>query len=77
MKKIEFLIDVPDKYTKEAYKKGQIKEFEDERAEEILNTRQRNGQPYAKEIKEEIIETATKKVESEKAMKKTTRKKRI
>ena len=33
MKKIKFLVNVPDKYTKEEYKKGQVKEFEDARAD--------------------------------------------
>ncbi len=72
MKKIRFLVDVPDKYTREEYKKGQEKEFEDKRAEEILKARRANGQPYA-ELVEEIkeIETATKKVKAETAVKKT------
>lgn len=72
MKTIKFLVDVPDKYTKEQYKKGQVKEFEDERAEEILKARRSNGQAYA-ELIEEIkeIETAAKKVKTETATKKT------
>lgn len=72
MKKIRFLVDVPDKYTREEYKKGQEKEFEDKRAEEILKARRANKQPYA-ELVEEIkeIETATKKVKAETAVKKT------
>lgn len=72
MKKIKFLVDVPDKYTREEYKKGQEKEFEDKRAEEILKARRTNGQAYA-ELVEEIkeIETATKKVKAETAVKKT------
>lgn len=72
MKKIKFLIDVPDKYTKELYKKGQEKEFENNRADEILAATQSNGQPYAVEIKE--IETAVKETKKEKAVKKTTKK---
>lgn len=72
MKKIRFLVDVPDKYTREEYKEGQEKEFEDKRAEEILKARRTNGQAYA-ELVEEIkeIETATKKVKAETAVRKT------
>lgn len=70
--KIKFLVDVPDKYTKENYKKGQVKEFEDKRAKEILMARQGNGQPYAEEVVE--IETAVKEVKTEKAVKKVTKK---
>lgn len=72
--KIKFLVDISDKYTKEEYRKGQVKEFEDERAIEILSAKQPNGQPYAEEVKEEIVETATKKVNTEKAIKRTTKK---
>ena len=61
MKKIKFLVDVPDKYTREEYKKGQVKEFEDKRAEEILAAKQSSGEPYAVLIKEEEVETAVKK----------------
>lgn len=50
--KIKFLVDVPDKYTKEQYKKGQVKEFEDNRAKEILSAKRSNGQAYAEEVKE-------------------------
>lgn len=70
--KIKFLVNVPDKYTKEEYKKGQVKEFEDKRAKEILSAKQPNGQPYAEEVKE--IEVAKKEVKVEKAVKKTTKK---
>lgn len=72
MKKIKFLVNIPDKYTREEYKKGQEKEFENERADEILKARRANGQPYA-ELVEEIkeIETATKKVKAETAVRKT------
>lgn len=73
MKKLEFLVDVPDKYTKEMYTKGQVKEFEDKRAEEILSKKRANGQAYAREVIEEI-ETATKKVKAETAVKKTRKK---
>ena len=72
--KIKFLVSVPDKYTREMYKKGQVKEFTEDRAKEILSARQPNGNPYAEEVKEEVIETATKKVKTEKAVKKTTKK---
>ena len=40
MKKIRFLVNVPDKYTKEQYTKGQVKEFEDARADEILSLKE-------------------------------------
>ena len=73
MKKLEFLVDVPDKYTKEMYKKGHIKEFNNKRAEEILSKKRANGEAYAKEIIEEV-ETATKKIEAETAVKKTRKK---
>lgn len=73
MKKIEFLVDVPDKYTKEMYTKGQVREFEDKRAEEILSKKRNNGEAYAREIKE--VETATTKVKAETAVKKTRKKK--
>ena len=72
--KIRFLVNVLDKYTKEEYKKGQVKEFEDKRAMEILSAKQSNGQPYAEEVKEEVIEVAKKEVKTEKAVKKTKKK---
>lgn len=72
MKKIKFLVNVPDKYTREEYKEGQEKEFEDKRAEEILKARRANGQAYAELVGEtKEIETATKKVKAETAVKKT------
>ena len=77
MKKIRFLVNVPDKYTKEQYIKGQIKEFEDARANEILSAKRANGEKYAEEVKEEVIETATKKVKAETAVKKTRKVKSI
>lgn len=73
MIKLKFLVDVPDKYTKEQYKKGQEKEFNNKRAEEILLAKQKDGQPYVIEIKEEV-ETATKNINTEKAVKKRTTK---
>ena len=76
MKKLEFLVDVPDKYTKEMYKKGQVKEFDNKRAEEILSKKRSAGEAYAREVVEEI-ETATKKVKVETAVKKTRKVKSI
>ena len=75
MKKLKFLIDVPDKYTKEIYRKGQIKEFDNKRADEILSKKRENGQFYAELIEEiEEIETAIEKVKKETAVKKTRKK---
>lgn len=74
MKKLKFLVNVPDKYTGEKYEKGQIKEFNNKRAEEILNTKRANGESYAILIEEEI-ETATVKPKAEKAVKRTRKKK--
>lgn len=74
MKKLEFLVDVPDKYTGEMYKKGQVKEFNNKRTEEILSKKRSNGEAYAREVIEEV-ETATKKVKAETAIKKTRKKK--
>lgn len=72
MKKIKFLVNVPDKYTREEYKEGQVKQFNNKRAEEILKARRSNGQAYAELIEEvKEIETATKKVKVETATKKT------
>lgn len=70
--KIKFLVNTYDKYTGEQYKKGQVKDFEDKRAKEILSAKQPNGQPYAEEVKE--IEVAKKEIKTEKAVKKTTKK---
>ena len=67
MKKIRFLANVHDKYTQEKYVKGQEKEFNNERADEILKTR------YAELVEE--VDTATKKVKAETAVKKTRKKK--
>lgn len=67
MKRIRFLANVHDKYTQEKYVKGQEKEFNNERADEILKTR------YAELVEE--VETATKKVKTETAVKKTRKKK--
>ena len=73
MKKIKFLVDVPDKYTKEIYKNGQVVEFNDKRADEILSKKRANGEAYAREIVEEV-ETATVKAKTETAVKKTRKK---
>ena len=74
MKTLKFLVNVPDKYTGEQYKKGQVKEFEDKRAEEILNAKQSNGKPYVEEVNIQEVETATKEVKTEKAVKKIIKK---
>jgi len=67
MKKLKFLVNVPDKYTKEMYEEGQVKEFEDDRADEILLAKRSNGEAYAEEVKEEKpIEEAVKEVEPKK-----------
>ena len=70
MKKLKFLIQVPDKNTKEEYKAGQIVKFEDKRANEILAARLTNGECYAIEIKEVEKETTKKMVNKETAIKK-------
>lgn len=75
MKRIKFLVDVPDKYNKEQYKRNQVKKFEDKRADEILKARRANGTPYAVLVEE--VETATKKVKAETAVKKTRKVKSI
>ena len=72
MKKLRFLESTYDKYTYVDYKKGDIIEVKDKRAEEILNARTREGKPYAEIVEE--VETATKKIKIETAVKKTTRK---
>lgn len=73
MKKLKFLVDTHDKYTKEKIKEGDVKEYNDERAKEILAARRGEGKPYAIEVKTDKVETATKKVKSETAIKKTTK----
>lgn len=80
MKKIKFLVNVKDKNTGELYKTNDIKEFEDARADEILNKKRANGTHYAELVVEETVETtaevetATKTVEAETAVKKTAKK---
>lgn len=67
MKKLKFLKNVSDKYTNEKYEEGQIKEFNNQRAEEILKTKKAV-------LVEELVETATKKEKTEIAAKKTRKK---
>lgn len=80
MKKIKFLVKVKDKKTGEIYNVGDIREFKDERADEILNKKRANGTHYAELIIEEKVETtaevetATKTVKAETATKKTIKK---
>lgn len=63
MKKLEFLITVPDKYTKETYEAGKVYEFEDKRADEILSARTPvTKEPYAKEFVDNVdivVDTVT------------------
>ncbi len=55
--KLKFLITVPDKYTKEVYEAGQVYEFDDKRAEEILKARTPvTKEPYAEEVVEPKVE---------------------
>lgn len=71
MKRLKFLIQVTDKNTKEEYQEGQIVEFEDKRANEILEARLTSGEHYAIEVEEVEKEIAKKVVNKETAMKKT------
>ena len=77
MKKLKFLISVPDKYTRIQYEAGQVYEFEDTRAEEILKARTAvTHEPYAVEVVENvenIVETeqVTEQVEKPKRKRKT------
>lgn len=73
MKKLKFLIDIQDKYTGEKYKAGDIKEFKNERAEEILNAKRCDGSRYAELVIEEV-ETAVKKEDKENTSKKVKKK---
>ena len=74
MKKLKFLVNVPDKYTGERYEKGQIKEFNNKRAEEILNTKRANGEPYAILLEDEI-ETESVRTKEQETLKRTRKKK--
>ena len=71
MKKIKFLIQATDKNTKEEYKAGQIVEFGDKRADEILALKLTSGEHYAIEVKEIEKEKAKKIVNKETEIKKT------
>lgn len=76
--KLKFLVDVPDKYTGEQYKLGQIKEFEDKRAKEILQAKRTNGQPFVEiveEAKEKNVIVKTNTTEVSDKSKKTRKKK--
>ena len=66
MKKVKFLVNVPDKYTREEYKKGQVKEFENERADEILSAKRIDGGRYAEEVKETAEEIEEQEIIDEK-----------
>lgn len=73
MKKIKFLVNVKDKNTGELYKTNDIKEFEDSRADEILNKKRANGKHYAElftEVAEpeKVIEEVTEVLEKEKTI---------
>lgn len=75
MKKLKFLITVPDKYTGKQYEAGQEYEFEDTRAEEILKARTAvTHEPYAVEVTE-IIQELVENVEEAKIEEKNTKKK--
>lgn len=51
--RLKFNYDVPDKYTREVYKKGKTYDFAEERANEILKVVNKNtGKPYAEVAKE-------------------------
>jgi hypothetical protein len=76
MKKLEFLITVPDKYTREEYKAGQVYEFTDERADEILKARTAvTNEPYAKEFMEKLVEEMLVEMQEEKPKRKRRTKK--
>ena len=73
MKKIKSLVKVKDKETGEIYNINDVKEFKDGRADEILNKKRANGTHYAELVTEEI-ETATKNIEAETAVRKPVKK---
>ena len=51
--KLKCLINVPDKYTGKQYKAGEVYEFEEKRAKEILSARTRvTNEPYFEEVEE-------------------------
>lgn len=76
MKKLLFKITVPDKYTGAEYKAGEVYEFENKRADEILTARTAvTSEPYAVEYKDPIEEEIKEVIEEEKPMKRTRKKK--
>lgn len=67
MKLLRCLVNVPDKNTGKEYKVGEIYEFNDDRAEELLLARTKvTGEPYfveytvEQEITEEIVQSVVK-----------------
>ncbi len=52
MKTLKFLKKVQNKNTNEIYIENQVKEFNNKRADEILKARDKEGKPYAEEIKQ-------------------------
>lgn len=75
MKKIKFIANATDKITNEKYKVGDIKEFKNERADEILKARRKNGKAFAELVEEiEEVETAVKKEDKENTSKKVKKK---
>lgn len=72
MKKLKFLITVPDKYTGKQYEAGQIYEFTDERAAEILKARTAvTKELYAEEVIMPVVETVENIVEEKPKRKRT------
>lgn len=69
MRLLRCLIDVPDKNTRKEYKAGEIYEFKEERAEELLLARTKvSEEPYfteyvvKQEITEEIVQAVCKSI---------------
>lgn len=76
MKKLLFKIGVPDKYTGAEYKEGNVYEFENKRADEILMARTPvTNEPYAVLYKDPIEEEIKEVIEEEKPMKRSKKKK--
>lgn len=77
MKKLKFLISVPDKYTNVMYKAGEVYEFEDTRADEILKARTPvTKEPYAVENVEKPVENGSENVETVETVEKPKRKRK-
>ena len=77
MKKIKFLAKTRDKYTKDVYEIGEEIEVSNERAEEILKARGKDGKALAEQVEQvEQVETATVETEVETAVVKKKRKKK-